>query len=193
MGVKTKRNEIKQKIVATLVVVFMLAMLGGVLKVYDVRADNVDTTTLQQQITTGSLSLESPTQVNFNATTAGTGVNSLANMVQVNMRDYTGTGSGWTTTGSANNMVAGNGAILANTRLKWSPGTIYALDGASNSGVAAGASYSGNFGDGSRTLANASGNNGMGNYVINGTTMNLLIQAGDVTGTYQNTLTLTIA
>lgn len=186
------KQQIKQKIIATLVVVFMLAMLGGIIRISDVRAIG-DNTTLQQEITAGSLSLESPTQVNFNATTAGAGVNSLANMVQVNMRDYRGTGASWTTVGAANNMVAANAAEIPNSRLRWAPGDIYALDGASNDGVAAGADYSGNFGDGSRTLANASTNNGMGNYIINATTLNFLITADDYIGTYQNTLTLTIS
>ena len=187
-----RKQQIKQKIIATLVVVFMLVMIAGVVRVWDARAIG-DNTVLEQVITAGTLSLESPEQVNFNSTTAGTSVNSLANLVQVNMRDYRGTGAGWTAVGSANNMVAGNGAIIPNYRLRWAPGDIFALDGASNSGVAPGPDYIGNFGDGVRTLANTSSNNGLGNYVINGTTLNLLIEASDVTGTYQNTLTLTIS
>lgn len=189
---KTRRQEIKQKIVATLVVFFMLTMISGVINLKNVQAIG-DDTTLQQVLTGGSLSLESPTQVNFNSQTAGTGVNSLANIVQVNMRDYTGTGGGWAATATANAMTAANAATIPNTRLSWAPGDIYALDGASNDGVTAGPDYSGNFGDGARNLTGASSGNGQGNYVINGTALNLLITADDYQGTYQNTLTLTIA
>ena len=192
MRVKTKKIEIKQKIFATLIVFFMLAMISSILRISNVRAIG-DNTTLQQEITAGSLSLESPLQVNFNSQTAGTSVNSLANMVQVNMRDYRGTGASWTAVGSANNFYKDVENNIPNSRLRWAPGDIFALDGADNAGVVAGPDYSGNFGDGDRTLANTSTNNGMGNYVINSTTLNLLIDAGDSTGTYQNTLTLTIA
>ena len=193
-GLKIKKQQIGQKIIATLIVVFMFAMISGSLNPIRVRAIG-DTSTLQQQITGGSLSLESPTQVNFNSQTSGIGANSLANMTQVNLRDYTGTGSGWTATGSANIMTAVNAATISNNRLRWAPGDIYALDGASNTGVAAGADYSGNFGDGLRTLANTalSVGDGAGNYVINGTTLNLLVTVDDYIGTYQNTLTLTIS
>jgi hypothetical protein len=188
-----QKNKIKQKIIATLIVVFMLAMISGTVNPIRVRAIG-DNSTLEQQITGGSLSLESPTQVNFNSTESGTGVNSLANLVQVNMRDYTGTVSGWDAIGFANAMTAANTATIANTRLKWAPGDIYALDGSSNTGVVAGADYTGNFGDnGGLTLANAGTGFGAGNYVINGTTLNLLITVDDVIGTYQNTLLLTIS
>ncbi|OGI27040.1 MAG: hypothetical protein A2359_01700 [Candidatus Moranbacteria bacterium RIFOXYB1_FULL_43_19] len=189
---KTRKSELKKKIFATLVIVFMLAMMGGMISLKNVRAIG-DDTTLQQVLTGGSLSLESPTQVNFNSQTAGSGANSLANLTQVNMRDYTGTGGGWAATATANAMTAANAATIPNTRLSWAPGDIYALDGASNDGVTAGPDYSGNFGDGARNLTGASSGNGMGNYVINGTTLNLLIIAEDYQGTYQNTLTLTIA
>lgn len=205
-GVKTKKpaaiayarlsgkQQIRQKIIATLVVVFMFAMISGTVNPIRVQAIG-DTSTLEQQITGGSLSLESPVQVNFNSTQSGMGVNSLANLTQVNMRDYTGTGGGWDATGSANAMTAANAATIPNTRLRWAPGDIFALDGASNTGVAAGADYSGNFGDGLRTLANTTDGqgDGAGNYVINGTTLNLLVTVDDYIGTYQNTLTLTIS
>lgn len=177
---------------ATLVVVFMFGMIGGTLNINYADAIGANTV-LNLLVQAGSLSLEAPGQVNFTTVTlAGVGQNTTANIVQVNMRDMRGTGASWTAVGTANAMTAGNGATISNSDLRWAPGTIYALDGASNAGVAAGAG-TGNFGDGARTLANTSTNNGLGNFVINGTILNLTVPSTTYSGTYQNTLTLTIS
>jgi len=174
----------------------MFAMIFGSMTVRDVIAIGANTT-LQAVISGTALSLESPTQVDYAGVTLnGVQQNTMANLTVVNMRDPRGTGAGWTAIGAANNMKSGTNDI-SNAYVSWSPGTIYALDGASNTGVAAGTAYSGNFADGSgtKTLANTalSANVGMGNYVINGTTMNLMIKSTVPAGTYQNTLTLTIS
>jgi len=191
--VKTKKQEIKQKIVATLVVVFMLVMIAGVVKVENIRAE-ADNAILELIVSSGSLSIEAADQVNFATVTLNAvTVNTTANMVQVNMRDARGSGAGWTATGAANYLTAANSSNISNIWLRWAPGDIYALDGADNTGVVSGADYSGNFGDGSRTLANTSTNNGMGNYVINGTILNLTIDSETPAATYHNTLTLTIS
>lgn len=189
---KTKKEQIKQRIIAIVVIVFMFSMVIGTVSIQFAGAIGGNTI-LQQVVSPGTLSLETLAQVDFNTFTLnGVSTNSLANLTQVNMRDTRGSGAGWNVVGSANNMAAGTN-IIANTRLSWSPGTIYALDGSSNTGVTAGASYSGNFADGARTMATATTNNGMGNYVINGTTMNLLLMSSVPAGTYQNTLLLTIS
>jgi hypothetical protein len=176
-----------------LVVVFMLAMISGVLKVGYIRAE-ADNAILELVVSAGSLSIEAADQYNFAGVTLNAvTVNTTANMIQVNMRDARGSGAGWTATGGANNLTAANGAEISNIWLRWAPGDIYALDGASNSGVAPGPDYIGNFGDGVRTLANTSSNNGMGNYVINGTILNLTVDSSVPATTYHNTLTLTIS
>lgn len=191
---KTKKQLIKQKIVAVGIVTIMLVMTFGSLMTDQAGAADVSNTILQQIVTGTPLSIEGSAQVNFASVALNTvAVNSTGNMIQVNMRDPRGTGAGWSVTGSANNLQAANGAIIANSFLRWAPGTIYVLDGGSNTGVAAGSSYVGNFADGAITLANTSTNNGMGNYVINGTTLNLMIAPSTMIGTYQNTLTLTIS
>ena len=190
---KTKKTTIKQKIFATLIVFFMLAMLSGVVRVGKISAET-DDAILELIVSAGSLSIEAASQVNFAGVTLNAvSVNTTGNMVQVNMRDARGTGAGWTATGAANNLTAANATNISNIWLRWAPGDIFALDGADNTGVAAGADYSGNFGDGARILANTSTNNGMGNYVINGTILNLLVDSGTPATTYQNTLTLTIS
>ena len=189
-----RKKQLKQKIIATLVVAFMFAMISGTVNPIRVRAIG-DNTILQAIVQGGTLSLDSPEQANYTTVTLNASVQTTtANLVQVNMRDPRGSGVGWTTIGSCNDMAAGSNTV-ANDYIDWAPGTIYALDGASNTGVAAGADYTGNFGDGTRTLANTTTDNGdgMGNYVINGTTMNLQIQSDANAGTYQNTLLLTIS
>jgi hypothetical protein len=191
---KTKKQLVKQKIAAVGIVAITLLMTFGSLMVDQAGAANQSNTILQQIVQGSPLSIEGPTQVNFATVTLNTiAVNSAGNITQVNMRDPRGTGAGWAATGSANNLQAANGAIIANSFLRWAPGTIYALDGSSNTGVVAGTSYLGNFSDGVRTLANTSTGNGMGNYVINGTMLNLMIAPSTYIGTYQNTLTLTIS
>lgn len=180
---------------ATLVVVFMFGMVLGSMNVQDAGAIGSNSL-LRQVVVAGTLSLEATNfllfpQVTLNASAQ----NSFVNMGQVNMRDPRGTGAGWTAVGSANSLVAVNGAVISNSMLRWAPGDIFALDGASNTGVVAGADYSGNFGDGVRVLANTAltDNKGMGNYVINGTILNLLLMPDVMAGTYENTLTLTIS
>jgi hypothetical protein len=191
--VKTNRKKIKQKIVATLVVLFMFAMIFGSVNLESVRAIGSNTT-LSAVISAGSLALESPASASYGGITlSGVAQNTTANLTQVNMRDTRGSGAGWSAIGSANNMYKDATNNISNIYVSWAPGTIYALDGASNTGVAAGASYSGNFGDGTRPLANTSTNNGMGNYVINGTICNLHVLSSVLAGTYVNTLTLTIS
>lgn len=174
--------------------VFMFVMISGTMNPIRVQAIG-DNTLLQANVQGGTLSLDSPEQANYATVTLNASTQTTtANLIQVNMRDPRGSGVGWTTIGSANDMAAGSNAI-ANDWIDWAPGTIYALDGASNTGVAAGADYTGNFGDGTRTLANTTtdSNDGMGNYVINGTIMNLKIQSDVNAGVYQNTLLLTIS
>lgn len=189
---KTKKEQFKQKIIATFVVTFMFLMIFGSININNVGAIGGNSV-VQLTLTGGALSLESPTQVNFNSTPINVvAYNTLANLTQVNFRDSRGTGGGYSVTGSANNMAAGTN-IIANSWLEWSPGSIFALDEASNTGVTAGAAYSGNFGDGLRTMVTATSNNGMGNYVINGTALRVQVRPSFITGVYQSTLLLTIA
>jgi len=192
---KTKKQSIKQQITAAAIVAVMFFMIYGSMNTERAGAATSSNTILQEVIQGGTLSIEGPGQVNFSTITLNTfAANSTATMTQVNMRDPRGTGAGWTVIGTANSLQAVNGATISNAFLRWSPGTIYALDGSSNAGVAAGAAYAGNFADsGGKTLANTSTNNGLGNYVINGTTLNLLVAPSTMSGTYQNTLTLTIS
>jgi hypothetical protein len=194
-GAEIKKQQIKQKIIATLVVVFMLVMIAGVVK-FPALADQNSYTNLIQNFVTGTLSVEAPASLAFNNISIGIATNSLANMDYVNFRDYRGSGAGWSLTGTMNNMLtseAGARNFVSNGNIAWFPqsATLIGLEGSSTTGIAKG---SDGFFDTLRTLANAGANYGMGNYRINSLNINIQYYgwANQVAGTYQNTLQLTI-
>ena len=84
--------------------------------------------------------------------------------------------------------------IVVNSVIAWNPqtATLYGLEGAGTSGIAKGTAQ---YFSAIRTLVNAGSGYGLGNYRLNGTEMNIVWDgaANQVAGTYQNTLTLTIA
>lgn len=191
-----KKNQIKQRIVATLIVVFMFLMISGSINTRNAMAN--DTTDLIQNFVAGYHSLEASASVGFNDISLGSGgTNSLGNLVIVNARDYSGTGLGWSVTGSMNNMLtSGAGGLnkIENSAIAWNPqaSALIGLEGASVTGIQKGtAQYFSLI----RTLVNAGAGYGLGNYRFNGTEMNIVWNgaANQVAGTYQNILTLTIA
>lgn len=191
-----RKNQIKQRIVATLIVVFMFAMISGSINTRNAMANDV--TNLIQNFVAGYLSLEASADVGFNDISIGSGgINSLGNLLIVNARDYTGTGGGWSVTGSMNNMLtSGSGGLntIPNSVIAWNPqtATLYGLEAANVLGIAKGTAQ---YFSAIRTLFNAAATNGMGNYLLNGTEMNIVWNgiANQTSGIYQNTLTLTIA
>lgn len=191
---KTKKQEIQQKIMATIVVFFMGVMVFGSMDVRDTQAIGTNTTLIQNFVA-GTLQLETLSSVGFSDLTVGVGANSSTNLTLVNVRDYRGSGAGWTVAGTMNNLVITNGATgtnnISSSAINWYPVEFYGLEGASNTGVALGSS--GAF-SGARTLINTSSNNGMGNYKVFNTLVNVFY-SGDPTqklGEYQNILTMTI-
>jgi hypothetical protein len=178
---------------ATIVVFFMGVMVFGSMDVLDIMAANQTTTTLIQNFVAGALELEAPSTKGFNNILIGQANNSLANLDVINMRDYRGSGAGWAVTGVMNDLTTTGIGVntIANSVIAWAPGSQFALDGGSNTGVAVGTA---GFFNVARTLINASTNNGMGNYRVNGTVLNVVYSGSptQVAGTYQNTLTLTI-
>ena len=188
---KTKKQLLKQKIAAALVMLFMFVMVFGSVNLNFTSAIGTNTT-LIQNLVAGTLAMEAPVTIGFNNINLGSAANSLANMNQVNARDYRGTGVAWTVTGFMNSLTAVEAGIntIANTVIAWAPGA-YFSDNGTNTGVALGtAGYFGVL----RTLFNTSINNGMGNYKIVNTTMNVVYNGNPnfVAGTYQNTMTMTI-
>lgn len=190
---KTQKTKVKQQIAAIIVIFFMMLMVfGSRNNVFAVGTN----TTLTQNLISGTFSMEvSSTNLVFSDLTIGVGANSTANLTQVNARDYRGTGAGWTVSGTMNNLTASNGAVgtnnISNASINWLPGQFFALDSGSNTGVAIGTG--GTFAT-AQTLINASTNNGMGNYKITNTMLNILYSgtATQKAAMYQNILTITI-
>ena len=189
---KTKKERIKQRLFATIVILFMFVMVFGSLNISDVSAIGTNTT-LIQNLVAGTLQLEAPATLPFNNLTVAVAGNSLANMDVVNARDYRGSGAGWAVTGTMNNLYIASAGVnnISNAVIAWAPGSQFALDGASNTGVATGPA---GYFSAARTLINAAAGAGLGNYRVNGTTVNVVYNgsAAQLAGTYQNTLTMTI-
>lgn len=194
---KARLKYLQQTIVSLIIFLFMFAMLFGKLILPTVWAANQANTILQEIISAGELAVEAPAQVNFAGFTInGFGANVTADLDNVNAQDQRGTGQGWSVTAVTNNMVGSGltapGNMITNAYINISAaGDITGLGGASTSGIALGGT-AGNFNDGAMTVANASANNGMGNYVVNNTTLQATILANNKAGTYQSTLTVTI-
>ncbi len=190
-GGKTKKHQIKQKIIATFIILFMFIMIFGSVSVDFTSAIGTNTTLIQNLIA-GALSMEAPTTILFNNINIGTAINSLAMMTQVNARDLRGSGVAWSVSGTMNNLTATNAGLnnISNAVIAWAPGA-YWSDNGSNTGVALG--VAGYF-SGARTLFNTSANNGMGNYKIVNTVLNVVYNGATdfQAGTYQNTLTMII-
>lgn len=188
MGSKIK--ETKQKIVAIVIILFMFLMVATSLEIKQVMAEN-NQTNLLQNITTGTLTITAFPNVGFNDVAAGTGVNSLANLAVINVRDYRGTGDGWDASAVCTNFMNGAGGTvqISNVNLKISLGDLFAYNGASNTGVAKGAG--GTF-DSAQVILNTDGTSGEGAYNLYNNTLNLTISTSDQALDYNALMTFSI-
>jgi hypothetical protein len=187
----SKKQKIKQKIIATLVIAFMVFMIVGSVDIKDTSAIGTNTT-LIQNLVAGSLSMEAPATLAFNDINLGTATNSLANMSRVNMRDYRGSGAYWSVTATMNSLYVASAGVnnISNAVVAWAPGTLYS-DNGTNTGVVIG---SAGYFSGLRTLMNAGNNTAMGNYNVTGTVLNVVYNGSVafLAGSYQNAMTMTI-
>ncbi|MBU1148723.1 hypothetical protein KKI23_01395 [Patescibacteria group bacterium] len=191
-----KEKQIKQKIVATIVVFFMFMMVLGTTSQFNLIDFTQASSNMIQNVTPGSLAISSPAEIGFNDADAGVPASSLANLSMVNVQDYRGTGAGWAATGYSS--VFANGLLgtvtIPNTRVYWDPdGEWYSYNSASNSDM------DGHAGivmlNTPQTILNAAAalGAGMGYYNIPNTTLNVVIQAADEALDYNATLTLTVS
>jgi hypothetical protein len=173
---KTKKQAVKQKIIATTVVLFMLFMMFGSLNLPGALATTT-TTNLIQNFIAGSFGHSAMTNVVFPDITVGTAVNSLGNMVQTNMWDLRGSGVGWSVSGQLNNLYVTNGATginwINNSEIAWDPtsGSLMATSGVTTSMTKGAAQF---FGAAARALVTAPAGSGMGNYRINNVVFNIV-------------------
>ena len=192
---KTKKQQIKQQISATLVISFMIFMVFGTMNTEFASALGTNVT-LVQNIVQGTLQLEAQASLGFATPfTIGVAGNSTANMTVVNMRDYRGNAAGWSIAASMNNMYMGaafGANNISNANISWYPGTINSPDGSTITGITAGTS--GVFSAG-KSLASSTSNNGMGNFNVANTLINITYNGNpaQLWGTYQNVLLLTIS
>ncbi len=188
-----KTQALTQKIFSTLIIAFTLIMVFGSLEVS--RAANTANSELYQNITAGSLDIAAQnTNISFGNIAAGLLQNAAINMNNVLVTDYRGTGAGWSaTTGSIENYVDVNDAnrqITLSNALRWSPGDIANLNGASSTGVSAGTDDQ--YLNATRNLMVATASNGLGAYRIDNTLLNFTQQPSYAAGNYSATLTLTV-
>lgn len=186
-----KAKLLKQRIIATLIIFFMFAMIASLFQLQRARAA-ADQTNVLTNITAGSLSIDSSDSAGFADTTTGTSQNITANFALVSMIDTRGTGANWSVTATMPWFYPDENTVMNNWRLTWDPGTLTGWNGASTAGIDCNETYStGNFGA-TRTLCTTSAG-GMGTYTVNNTVLNLLILASDKVDNYTSSVTLTIS
>jgi hypothetical protein len=194
---ETQKQKIKQKIVATLVIAFMFAMVSSCFIIPQSQAATTWGTNLIQNLIAGQLSVDSLFNLGFNDLTVGVAANSLANLTVVNMADWRGNGQGWTVATSCNALTTAAVGVntLANTVIFINTGTLGVVNG-SATGVATTGAASWRDLSALRTLVNTAvaSNAGMGSYNLANTTLNVVYngRADQKAGTYQATLTTTI-
>jgi len=191
---KTKKQKIKQQIIATLVIIFMFVMITGSFNVANLLAASTSTNLIQNFVA-GTLGISAPYNVVFNQINVSQAANSLANMDTVNMWDLRGSGAGWDVTGYSDNLAISNAGInnIANTSIFWTPGELVSIQG-STTGVSVGAAGA-SMGVGNTTrLVNANVGNGMGNYQIKNTIFNVVYNGrpDQLQGAYSAVLTMNI-
>lgn len=178
---------IKKQIISTLILFFAFLMIFSTV---NMSFGATNTTTLAQNIVSGSLDLSAPGNLNFtNIILNGSQQYSNTNLNGVNVTDYRGEpGTGWNLTAYATNLVAGTNNISITARLNVTPGQV-----TSDKNAAAGSAFMmPNSAPGS-VLMNASSSNGTGVSNITNSLFKLNIQAGDAAGNYTATMTLTVS
>jgi hypothetical protein len=194
---KTKKQKIKQQIVATLIAAFMFVMISGCYNIGDLLAATGVNVTLVQNLVAGALNIDSLASLGFNDISVGLANNSLANLTVINMQDYRGNGQGWSVYAYCNSLytLATGVNNLANSVIFLNTGSVQAVNG-SLTGVAASGGSSWRALSGNLLLANTStaSNAGMGSYNLANTVINVVYngRTDQKAGTYQNLLTLTI-
>lgn len=191
---QTKKQKIKQKIAATLVVAFMFMMVVGSFGIPNIMAATVVNVQLWQNILAGALNIDSMAQVTFPDITVGSAANSYGNLAVVNMQDWRGNGTGWTITSSCNRLsiAAAGSNNINNDAIAINSGQVGVISGlASGIDTPAEGWLTLNT---LRTIVNTAAGSGMGSYNLSNTVINVVYNglANQLVGAYKNQLTLTI-
>jgi S-adenosylmethionine/arginine decarboxylase-like enzyme len=189
---KTLKQNIKQRIVATVVVMFMFSMLFGSLNLPGVSATGTNTNLIQNFIP-GGFAHQAQQNLVFTQITVGAASNTTANMLQTNVWDFRGSGAGWSISGVCNDMLTTQtGVNMINaTQIRWNPAgaTVTAFSGVTT-GITNGTLQTL---ETSKTLISAAVNSGMGNYRMWNVLLNIQYngRTDQKTGTYGGILTMT--
>ena len=184
--------DIKQKIVAVLVISVMFALVFTTLNLNPNFA-GAATTNVTINIAAGTLSIESSGTVSLGSTGAGSSTNVSLNNLMVNVKDFAGDGLNWAATVYSSNFTngAGGSKIIPNTRFQVRPneGTIYNAGTSSCSTTASGTPCGL-----SSSCALFNGNpSATGECRLNAVNLNLQVLTTDPTADYNATLTLSVS
>ena len=192
MSLENSIKEIKQKIVAVLVISVMFALVFTTLNLNPNFA-GAATTNVTINIAAGTLSIESSGTVSLGSTGAGSSTNVSLNNLMVNVKDFAGDGLNWAATVYSSNFTngAGGSKIIPNTRFQVRPneGTIYNAGTSSCSTTASGTPCGL-----SSSCALFNGNpSATGECRLNAVNLNLQVLTTDPTADYNATLTLSVS
>ncbi|PIP04789.1 MAG: hypothetical protein COT24_02985 [Candidatus Kerfeldbacteria bacterium CG08_land_8_20_14_0_20_40_16] len=192
MSLENRIKEIKQKIVAVLVISVMFALVFTTLNLNPNFA-GAATTNVTINIAAGTLSIESTGTVSLGSTGAGSSTNVSLNNLMVNVKDFAGDGLNWAATVYSSNFTngAGGSKIIPNTRFQVRPneGTIYNAGTSSCSTTASGTPCGL-----SSSCALFNGNpSATGECRLNAVNLNLQVLTTDPTADYNATLTLSVS
>jgi hypothetical protein len=193
---KTKKQKIKQQIVAVLIIGFMFVMITGTLNVGNVFAATSWYVNLYQNFVAGGFGITVNNVVPFNDITVSVAANSLSNLDSLNVWDLRGTGAGWSVTGYSNNLSIASAGInnISNTQIFFTPGVVTALQG-SATGVANGqAALTAMSVGNTAKLINAAAAYGMGNYRLSNTVINIVYngRSDQLAGSYAAVMTINL-
>jgi hypothetical protein len=191
MAVESRIKEIKQKIVAVLVLSVMFALVFTTLNLNPNYSQAAETN-VELSITAGTLSIDSM-DVDLGSTGAGTSQNVSLDNLDVNVKDFAGDGLAWDATIYSSNFVNGGSGtlIIPNTRFQVRPneGTIFNAGGSVCDETAksnpCGLSASCALFNGSTAAT--------GECRLNEVNLNLQVLATDATEDYNATLTLSVS
>jgi len=192
MSLENRIKEIKQKIVAVLVISVMFALVFTTLNL-NPHAGNAATSNVLLNLAAGTLSIESTGTVDLGSTGAGSSTNVSLNNLMVNVKDFAGDGLNWAATVYSTNFVNGAGGtlIIPNTRFQVRPneGTVYNAGSSSCSTTATGSEC----GLSSACALFNGDTAATGECRLNAVNLNLQVLTTDPTADYNATLTLSVS
>jgi len=164
-------------------------MLFGVIRV------NADTANLQQNIVSGSLTMNlENSQVTFANVNVGELTNSDAELDNMFLSDLRGNAGGWSVTSYSDPLNLNASESIPNSKIKWKLDNweVTGFNGATNTEVEVGAGNNQGLNQ-SENIIYAAAGNGAGEFMVNNAALSILIDTTYNAGAYSGTLTINIA